>query len=192
MQGGKKSVVSALHRLAVACLQEEATLALDGAALGGERGERLREQAGRRRVFRQDLAVGISVLGGTPIQRLSLLSRLGALLRHLPTLWFGPRRGAAYARSALAVERTARAYERVLASDLPAAARFGLERQQEEIDYDRKELRWLRYGGSLGPLPGPRIRRSPGGPSDPSAGNDLSLQVWRDDGGREGPRSASG
>jgi hypothetical protein len=192
MQRGKKSTVSALHRLAVACLQEEATLALDGAALGGERGQRLQEQASRRQVFRQDLAVAIAGLGGTPIQRLSVLARLGARLRHLPTLWFGPQRGATYARSARAVERTARAYERVLASDLPAAVRFGLERQQEEIDYDRKELRWLRYGGSLGPLPGPRTQRPTGGPSDSSAGNELSNQVWRDDGGREGPRSPSG
>jgi hypothetical protein len=191
MEVGKKSTVSALNRLAAACLQEEAALTLDGAVLGGERGERLREQAGRRRVFRQDLTVSIAVLGGKPMERLSPWARLGALLRHLPTLWFGPRRGATYARSAHAVERTARAYESVLASELPAAARFGIERQQEEIDYDRKELRWLRYGGSLGPLPGPRRPRSPGA-SDPNAGSELSLQIWRDDGGREGPRSPSG
>lgn len=191
MQGAKKSTVSALRRLAIACLEEEAALVMDGSGLGGERGERLREQAGRRQVFRQDLAVGIAMLGGTPIERLSPLAKLGAFLRHLPTRWFGPRAGAAYARSARAVERTARAYSRILTSDLSADVHFGLERQWEEIDYDRKELRWLRCGGSLSALPAPRRQPSRGGPPDPSSGLELSLQIWRDDGGREGPRSPS-
>jgi hypothetical protein len=188
MKSSSKTVCSALNRLAVACLDEEAALLADASTIEGERGKRLRVQALRREVFRSDLAAGVVALGGAPARVGSYGMTLSAALRSVRKFFVGARRGDAYARSARAAERTARAYSTVLDLELPSDVHFGLERQYVEIEFDRRELRWLRWGGSLGLLPAPGGQGNPARPM-PSAGareaeNELALAVWRDDGGR--------
>jgi len=151
-----KRACRALNRLLVACRDE--AMALDLAVLRmqrPERRERLAEQLRRRTVFRDDLGAAIVALGGVPVQRPSYRAKLRSIFasfEETPLVW--PHVGTAYRACARSVERTARAYARALALDLPEGVRYGLERQYEEIEYDRKELRWLYCGGSLTPMSG--------------------------------------
>ena len=155
-----KHVRLALNRLIVACRDE--AIALDLAALriqGPERKERVMEQLRRRTVFCSDLSAGVIALGGVPADRPSLRARFAGLLATLEKTPPQPTyHGSVYAACARAVERTTRAYTKALHLDLPADVRFGLERQFVEVEYDRKELRWLCHGGSLTSMPGQRPR----------------------------------
>jgi len=156
-----KTVSRALNRLVVACHDE--VLALDSAArlLGGERGARLVQQSSRRGVFLGDLRTGILALAAAPARGSSYRARLSGALRSVEALVIGPRRGRAYVSCALATARTARAYSRALRIDLPPDVRFGLARQQAEVDFDAQELRWLRWGGSLSRTPTSSVARVP-------------------------------
>jgi hypothetical protein len=180
-----KTVQRALNRLAIACHDE--VLALDSAArnFGGERGARLRHQSSRRGIFLGDLRAGVLALKGVPAEGASYRAQLSDALRSVAELVTGPQQRAAYVNCARMTARTARAYTRALGLELPADVRFGLVRQQSEIDTDAQELRWLRWGGSLS-----QAQSS----SDPSGltttavvsarlTDRRALDVWEQDGG---------
>jgi hypothetical protein len=193
MERPSKLVCSALNRLAVACFDEEAALLGDAISVEGERGRRLRVQASRRKVFRSDLGAGVMAFGGVPVRAGSYGVTLAGALRSIRRFFVGARRGDVCARSAQAVERTARAYSTALELALPSDVRFGLERQCVEIEFDRRELRWLRWGGSLGPLPASSAQEALGQPplaADREADHERALGRWGDDGGRTGGRRA--
>ena len=173
-----------LNHLAVACHDE--AFALDSAALqfGGERGARLRQQSSRRGVFLGDLRSGVEALAGVPAHGPSYRAKITGALRSVEALVLGAHQGKGYISCARATARTARAYARALTLDLPDDVRFGLVRQQAEIDADWQELRWLRWGGSLNDAqssavaPGRAVSPAPAGPADRRA-----LDVWEQDGG---------
>jgi hypothetical protein len=179
-----KSARRAINRLVVVCHDE--VLALDWAArkLGGERGARLREQASRRTVFLGDLRSGVVALGGVPAGGASYRARASGAVRVLRELVTGLEQGDVYIFCARATQRTSDAYAEALDQDLPGDARFGVEQQKLEIEFDRKELRWLRWGGSLSdaPLPNEDWQRAPvsEAPADGRA-----LEVWEQDGGSQ-------
>jgi len=180
-----KAVQSALNRLAIACHDE--VLALDSAArkFGGERGARLRHQSARRGIFLGDLRAGVLALKGVPAAGASYRAQLSDALRSVTELVTGPQQRAAYVSCARTTERTARAYTRALGLDLPADVRFGLVRQQAEIDNDSRELRWLRWGGSLSHAQRSSDAAEPTATSGVSAGfaDRRALDVWEQDGG---------
>jgi hypothetical protein len=141
----------AINRLAVACHNE--VLALDSAAhtLGGDRGARLRHQASRRAVFLADLRSGVLALGGVPASGASYYAKASGALRAGRDFMTGPDRVSAYVNCMRATQKTVNAYSKALRLELPPDARFGMESQRAEIEFDHRELRWLRFGGSLSP-----------------------------------------
>jgi hypothetical protein len=148
-----KTARRAINRLAVACHDE--VLALDAAArnLGGERGARLRYQSARRAVFLTDLRRGVLALGGVPASGASYYARTRSALCAGRELVTGSDRVKAYVDCMRATLKTANAYANALGLELPPDARFGMESQQAEIQFDHRELRWLRFGGSLSDPP---------------------------------------
>lgn len=143
----------AINRLAVACHDE--VLALDAAArkLGGERGARLRYQAARRAVFLTDIRRGVLALGGVPASGASYYARTTSVLRAGCEFVTGSDRVNAYVHCMRATLKTVNAYANALGLELPADARFGMESQQAEIQFDHRELSRLRFGGSLSDPP---------------------------------------
>jgi hypothetical protein len=176
-----------LNRLLIACRNEEGALGRAASALSGERRARLRQQASRRLTFQGDLCAGIVALGGRPETGRSPSARLLAAVSAVREGIFTARAGAVspYAACARATERTERAYAKALRVELPTDVRFGVERQHVEIAFDRKELRWLRHGGSLGRTPGTSI---PLRVRDAAQEDEHALQIWAEDGGRPSPR----
>jgi hypothetical protein len=67
----------------------------------------------------------------------------------------GSHEGDAYSACARASEVAAGAYAKALTFQLPADVTFGVEQQYAEIERDRHELRRLRWGADLTPLPDP-------------------------------------
>jgi uncharacterized protein (TIGR02284 family) len=190
-KSSSRRAVSALNRLAVACRDE--VISLEAAARILERGERrarLIKQARRRVIFGRDLSAGVVALGGVPATAPSSAARLSDVLRGVRQLLTGPHLGDAYAACARATEKTEQAYGTALRSDLPDDARFGIERQYVEIELDRKELRRLRWGASLSPLPGQALEVDGVEPErvESERGDEQALEVWSDDGGDQ-PRS---
>ena len=182
-----RAIRSALNRLIIAgrneiITLEEAARVVDGA----ERRSRLRQQAKRRAIFRRDLALALNALGGVPAQHASGMARLAVGARRIRRLLMGPHDGDAYALCARATERTATAYAKALKLTLPADVRFGVESQYDEIEWDRGELRRLRWGASLSPLPGGRAETKPER-LDAASRNELAderaLEDWSEDGG---------
>lgn len=183
-----RALRAALNRLIVAGRDE--ALALDTAARivqGAERRRRLLHQALRRVVFQHDLSAAVVALGGVPAKSASNRARLSGLARAIRRLLAGPHEGDAYATCARATEKTSGAYARVLRSKLPADVRFGIEREFSEIEWDRSELRRLRFGARPSASP---IRSA--GPEDDlvsrarlrlERSDELALETWSDEGG---------
>lgn len=138
-----------MNRLAVVCHDEVLALDTAAGALGGERGARLRHQASRRGVFLGDLRKGVLALGGVPARGASYWARVSGALRAAGDIVTGPQRVSAYVNCARATQKTADTYAKALGLELPADVRFGVEQQRAEVEVDRQELRWLRWGGSL-------------------------------------------
>jgi uncharacterized protein (TIGR02284 family) len=183
-----RAVCSTLNRLIVAGRGEVTGLEACARVLSDAgRRARLRAQVQRRLVFRRDLAAAVTALRGEPAERAPLGVRLAAGARRIQTLLIGPHEGDAYAVCARATEATANAYAKALRSRLPADVTFGIERQYVEVEWDRRELRRLRWGASLAPLPSPSPPWTPD-PPEASAASDvddaLALQVWSEEGGR--------
>ncbi len=150
----------------------------------GERSARLVQQSRRRVIFQRDLSAGVVALGGVPATSPSYGARLSYLVWGVRRLLTGPHVGDAYAACAKAAEKTERKYAAALRTGLPGDARFGIERQYVEIELDRKELRRLRWGASLSPLPGPAL--------ESAGGDERALDVWSDDGGDQPRNRATG
>ncbi len=182
-----RAVCSALNRLIVSSWSE--MLALDAGARivdGADRRARLREQAQRRLVFQRDLAAAVTALGGVPTAHAAIGARLAVGAGRLREACIGPHAGDAYAACARATAKTADGYAKAMRLGLPADVTFGLERQYLEIDWDRSELRRLRWGASLTPLP--QAARGEG--SAREADDARALGVWSAEGGA-GPARAS-
>jgi uncharacterized protein (TIGR02284 family) len=181
------AVAAKLNRLIVAGQDEAQTLRTAARIVGGaERRERLQHQALRRAVFQSDLSAAVVALGGVPAQTGSFHAQLGALARGLRRLLAGPHQGDAYAACARAAEKTSNAYARVLRSSLPSNVRFGLERELSELEWDRDELRRLRFGArpaaspvETNPAPGMKLRS----PSSSERNDELALGAWSNEGG---------
>jgi len=144
------TVRAALNRLIVVCRDE--VMALEAAALtvGGERKRRLEQQASRRVIFQRDLARAVATLGGVPAKGGSPRHRLARALAIARSFFVRSRRVEIYDACARATDKSARVYAAVLKSDgLPGDVLFGLEGQYREIESDRNELCWLRFGSSL-------------------------------------------
>jgi hypothetical protein len=152
-----------LNRLLVACRIEERTLGRAASGLSGERKARLRIQEARRLTFQDELCGRIIALGGRPKTGRSLSARLLAAFNGIRERVFAAQTESPYAACARAAERTERAYARALRVALPADVHVEIERHHLEVDFDRKELRWLRHGGSLGPTPDGRLAVAPAG-----------------------------
>jgi len=152
-QSNVKLVRRALHRLAVACHDE--VLALDAAArkFGGDRGAHLRRQSLRRGAFLVELDAAVRARAGVPAYGASYLAQMSEALRAVLELVTTPQQHAAYVSCARMTARTARAYSRALGLELPAEVRSGLAEQLAEVEFDARELRWLRWGGSLSDAP---------------------------------------
>jgi uncharacterized protein (TIGR02284 family) len=174
----------ALNRLVVACRDEVIPLEQAALALGhGERRARLVQQARRRGIFRRDLCAGVVALGGQPTRTPSYVARLSGALRSVRRSLTGKHVGDAYAACARATEKTAQAYATALRLNLPDDARFGVELQYAEIELDRIELRRLRWGASLSPVP--RDRKDTSTSSETADRIDQrALEAWGDDGGQ--------
>jgi hypothetical protein len=98
----------------------------------------------------------------------------------------GPHEGDAYSVCARASEVAAGAYATALMRELPADMTFGIERQYAEIEWDRHELRRLRWGAALTPLPNPGRRGPPERKSQSAprkVDEERALGVWSDEGG---------
>ncbi len=190
-----RTVCSALNRLIVAGRGEIATL--DAAARivdGAERRARLREQVQRRLTFRRDLAAAVTALDGVPAAHAAVGARLAAVGRRFRELLIGPHEGDAYAACAQATATAAAVYAKALHLGLPPDVTFGLERQYLEVEWDRSELRRLRWGASLAPVAGPSLfaqteRPKASAPSD--ADDARALDVWSEEGGPGPARSSS-
>jgi uncharacterized protein (TIGR02284 family) len=154
MSKSARTVSRALNRASVACQNEVTALEPAARRMGGERGARLRLQSARRAAFVQDLAKGVVALGGVPATGPSFGARLSAVLRRVRELATGPHQGNHYIACEDATARTANAYSRALGLKLPSDVHFGVERQFAEVDFDRKELHWLVFGGELSQAPG--------------------------------------
>lgn len=151
-----------------------------------ERRGRLCAQVERRAIFQLDLTAAVTALGGVPARHAAGAARLAAGARRVHQLLMGPHEGDAYAACARATETTANAYAKALSLRLPSDVRFGVERQNAEVEWDCGELRRLRWGGTLAPLPGPSVDGQTEG-AQASAPNDLdsarALEVWSEEGG---------
>lgn len=169
-----KSVRAALDGLVVACYDEG--IALDAAALivrGPERKGRLQQQSRRRAVFRRDLEAGVVALGGVPTKGASYGARVRSAFSSVRGLLAGPHQGDAYATCARATGKSALAYSKALDLELAGDVRFGLDRQYVEVEFDRQELRRLRWGGSLMPVS-----------RQDTDMDERALETWSEDGGR--------
>jgi uncharacterized protein (TIGR02284 family) len=181
------AVRAALNRVIVAGRGE--IMALEAAARilsDSERRERVREQAQRRRVFERDLATAVTGLGGVPAARAAIGASVGAVARRIQELFMGQHTGDAYAVCARATETTATAYAKALTLRLPTDVAFGLARQHAEVEWDRAELRRLRWGASLSPLgrPSPQDNTELPGADSPSELDDArAREVWSNEGG---------
>jgi hypothetical protein len=181
LQVSSRVARAVLNRLLVVCRSEERALGRAASGLRGERRARLRQQESRRLTFQGDLCAGIVALGGRPETGRSLSARLLAAATGLGERLLGGRTESPYAACARATERTERAYAKALRVALPTDVHFGIERQHAEIEFDRRELRWLRHGGSLGRTPGAVVPL----PVPVTAQRDeQALQTWAEDGGR--------
>lgn len=198
-QASPRAVCSALNRLIVAGRGE--IMALVAAARivdDAERHARLRQQVERRLTFQRDLTAAVSTLGGVPAMYAAGGAMLAARARRVRELMIGPHDGDAYAVCARATERTETAYSKALKLRLPADVAFGLERQSTEIEWDRRELRRLRWGASLSPLPERSLDQETGRWNAPSELEDArALEVWSEEGGRgpgrpKAPKVATG
>jgi uncharacterized protein (TIGR02284 family) len=154
MTKSARTVSRALNRLSIACQNEVTALEPAARRMGGERGARLRLQSARRATFVQDLAKGVIALGGVPALGPSYGARMSAALRRVRELATGPHQGNHYIACEHAAEKTANAYARVLRSKLPGDVQFGVERQFAEVEFDRKEMHWLVFGGEPNEAPG--------------------------------------
>ncbi len=186
---------SALNRLIVAGRGEIMVLDVGARIVDGtERRARLRQQIERRLVFQRDLANAVTALGGVPATHATSAARIAGVARGVRRLMAGPHEGDAYAACARATERTASAYSQALRLELPADVRFGVEQQDAEVEWDRSELRRLRWGASLAPLPSRSVHgqtERPNG-SAPSAIDDArALEVWSEEGGSAQGRATS-
>lgn len=183
LKASSRSVRSALNCLIVAGRGE--IIALDAGARvvdDTERRTRLREQAQRRAVFRRDLAAAVTALGGVPAPRATGSARFAAGARRVRELMIGPHEGDAYAACAHATEMTVTAYAKALKLELPADVKFGVERQYAEIEWDWHELRRLRWGAALSPLPDPG-RRGPPQRAPGKLDEERALGAWSNEGG---------
>lgn len=187
VKSSRRAVCEALNRLIRAGLGEIITLeAGAGIVDGTDRRARLREQIQRRVVFQRDLTAAVTALGGVPATHATGGARLAAGARRIRHLMIGPHEGDAYATCARATEKAATAYAQALKRQLPADVRFGIERQYAEVEWDHGELRRLRWGASLTPLPRGSL---PMGPECPDANganespDDRALGVWSEEGG---------
>jgi hypothetical protein len=156
-QVSPRATRAVLNRLLLACRSEERALGRAASGFLGERRARLRLQEARRLTFQDDLCAGIIALGGRPKTGRSFSARLLAAVGGIRERISGARTENAYAACARATERTERAYAKALRVALPTDVHFGVERQHAEVDFDRKELRWLRHGGTLGRAPGASV-----------------------------------
>jgi uncharacterized protein (TIGR02284 family) len=143
-----------LYRLLVVCQVEERALGRAASRLRGERRNRLRQQASRRLTFQTDLRTSIVALGGRLETGRSLTDRLRAAARGVRERLTATREQNPYSDCARATERTESAYAKALRMTLPSDVHSDVERQHAEVELDRKELQWLRHGGSLGRTPG--------------------------------------
>lgn len=123
-------------------------MALEAAALtvGGERRRRLEHQVSRRVLFQADLARVVVALGAVPAKRGSPGGRLTNALHIARSFLVRSRRVELYDACARATDKTARAYVGVLQTNLNGELRRAVERQYDEVELDRQELRWLRWG----------------------------------------------
>jgi hypothetical protein len=156
LRGERREARRGLNRLIVAGCNE--ILALEEAIRivpPADRRGSLPEKAARRRVFRRDLDAAVVALGGVPANGPSVSARGRAWARNLRRLVAGPHGGDAYAACASAADSAMTAYTRVLRSGLPNDVRFGVERQQAEVELDCRELRRLRWGASTAPAAPP-------------------------------------
>jgi uncharacterized protein (TIGR02284 family) len=176
-----------LNRLIVAGRDEG--VALEGAARiadGSERRTRLRAQARRRAVFRRDLVAAVTALGGVPAKNASSAAKLAEGARRARAVLIGPHEGDAYAVCAGATEKTATAYAKALRLSLPTDVRFGVQRQFVEVEWDRRELRRLRWGASPTPLPAEGDATSTERPETGvrrEVEDERALTAWSEDGG---------
>ncbi len=190
-----RRVCSALNRLIVAGWSEIAALeAAERSVDGAERRSALREQVRRRVIFRHDLAAAVGALGGVPAEHATVAARVGAPAHRLRELAIGPHSGDAYAVCARATEAAAKAYAKALTLELPADVMFGVERQASEIEWDRRELRRLRWGAELTPPPdrnldepGKQRQERPAREVD----DERAVGVWNNEGGGASGRSTS-
>lgn len=187
VKASPRRVCSALNRLIMTGWSE--VVALDAAARimdGAERRAALREQSRRRVIFRRDLAAAVTALGGVPAKPRTARAKLAAAARRLSEVLIGPHAGDAYAACARATEAAANAYSKALTLKLPADVMFGVECQYEEVEWDRRELRRLRWGASLTPPPA-RTLRVQAERHEQSSAEDLqderAIEVWSDEGG---------
>ena len=194
VKSSRRTVRSALNRLIVAGWSE--IVALEAASRivdGAERRAALREQIRRRVIFRHDLAAAVTALGGVPAQHAPVAPRVAAAARRLRELAIGPHAGDAYAVCARATERAASAYAEALTLELPPDVMFGVERQQAEIEWDRRELRRLRWGAAV-TLPPDRGLAVRGEDREESARREVAderaIEVWSNEGGGGPGRSA--
>lgn len=186
-EASPRAVSSALNRLIIAGRSEIMVLAAAARIVhGAERRGRLRAQVERRIVFQHDLAAGVTALGGVPATHASSGTWLAVRGRRVRQVLIGPHEGDAYAACARSTEKTATAYAKVLTLGLPPDVEFGVASQYAEVEWDRRELRRLRWGASLAPVPGQsgrqQIERSSA--SAPSEAVDArALEVWSEEGG---------
>jgi uncharacterized protein (TIGR02284 family) len=176
-----RTASAVLNRLLVVCRMEERALGRAASGLLGERKARLRVQEARRLTFQDDLCAGILALGGRPRTGRSMSARLSAAWSRVRERLYAVQTENPYAACSRATERTERAYAKALRVALPPDVHVGVERQHTEIEFDRKELRWLRHGGSLGPFPGASV--SPSLP-EVAKNDERALQTWGEDGGQ--------
>jgi uncharacterized protein (TIGR02284 family) len=183
VKASPRAVCSALNRLIVAGRGEILVLAVAARIIdGADRRARLREQAKRRRVFQRDLSAAVTALGGVPATHAASGARLAVAGRRVRELLLGPHEGDAYADCARATEMTATAYAKALRLALPDDVAFGVERQYGEIEWDRSELRRLRWGASPAPLPSPEGQAEGAGAAR-EADEARALEVWSEEGG---------
>ena len=191
-----RAVCSALNRAIIAGRDE--IMVLDAAAGimdDAERRARLREQAGRRVIFQQDLVAAVRALGGAPAQHAPSSARLMAGVRRVRRLLIGPHAGDAYAVCARAAAKSASAYSRALELRLPADVRYGVERQSAEVENDCSELRRLRWGANPSTLPRERGETMLAGAGRDAArlrtelDDERALEEWTEDGGAGPNRS---
>lgn len=190
-----RRVCRALNRLIVAGRGE--IMGLEAAARivdGPERRARLHAQRERRVVFQGDLMTAVAARGGVPARHAAMGATLATAARRVRRLLIGPHTGDAYAVCARATETTADAYAKVLTRGLPPDVRFGIEHQYAEIDWDRRELRRLRWGAAPTVLSkrGAPERAEPASASGTAEVADaLALEVWSQEGGTARGRSSN-